>query len=224
MNTSKLLKGDNVRKSRLHDEKGNFVGFKNLIVNGVPAFFSGFSRVLFNKRPEKPWISYNAIRVLENHLGPNSRVLEFGSGMSTIWYARHAGKVFSIENDSGWYEMLTKIMNGKNLRNVTYQFADNKESYISFGSSESEGFDLIMVDGSFRSDCIERSLQLLKPGGIIYLDNADKDSGDAGGDMRIAENRLREFVKEKDAELFEFTDFAPTQLFVQQGILVKAKR
>ena len=86
-------------------------------------------------------------------------------------------------------------------------------------SQDNIGFDLIIVDGSYRSKCMASAIKLLKPGGIIYLDNSDKDYI-SGGDMRLAEDILLDFAQEKHAQFKYFTDFAPAEFFVNQGLIV----
>ncbi|MGC4036275.1 MAG: class I SAM-dependent methyltransferase [Chitinophagaceae bacterium] len=221
---SKLIAGNKVRKSRLHDEKGNFVGWKKMITHGIPAFTTGLLRIVLNYRPEKPWISYSAISILKTKLNKQSRVLEFGSGMSTIWYSKHAGEVFSVEDNSGWYKNISKVFSAKNMNNVSYHFMDDENNYSSFMTNDNKKFDLIMIDGSHRSQCINTAIKLIKPGGIIYLDNSDKDSTEQGGDMRLAEQTLRQYADSTGSRLTTFTDFAPTQLFVQQGLMLEKSR
>lgn len=217
----KLISGDALRKSRLHDEKGNFVGLGRFISNGPKAVATGLMRLAFDYRPSQPWIAYSVIQILERHLTRSSRVLEFGSGMSTIWYARLAGEVCSVEDYKPWYEKVKKILINEKLQNVNYQFKEHADGYSQCFSDDSRGFDLIMVDGSHRSACIAHAAKLLGPGGILYLDNSDKDSTSKGGDMRLAETNALQFANEKNAEISYFTDFAPTQLFVQQGLMVR---
>lgn len=218
---TKLISGDQLRKSRLHDEKGNFASWKNVLLHAPPAALSGFLRISMGYRPNLPWIAYSSIRILSSFLNKNSRVLEFGSGMSTIWYAKHAGAVFSIEDHKPWYEKVSAIIANKRLRNVTYRFTETESEYYSFMSDDVLGFDLVMVDGNFRSKCVSHASKLVRPGGILYLDNSDKDSAPHGGDMRSAESLVRNLAKEMNAEITEVTDFAPTQFFVQQGLYAK---
>ena len=66
-------------KARLHDEKGNFVGWRRLILNGSRAIGSGMLRIVFGVRSEKPWISYSAIKELDQFLDADSRT----AGLST---------------------------------------------------------------------------------------------------------------------------------------------
>lgn len=91
-----FLTGEN-RISRFHDEKGNFVDLPGLL-NAVPAFTSAAAKRLFGYRPRVPVISYRARRLIANLLTPESRMVEFGSGNSTPWFAARSGRVLSIED------------------------------------------------------------------------------------------------------------------------------
>lgn len=74
-----------------------------------------------------------------------------------------------------------------------------------------DGFDLIMVDGEYRADCVEVARSCLRPGGMVYLDNSDVEPD--------AKKNLARLAKERGATIRLFTDFAPTAFFVNQGML-----
>ncbi len=217
---AKIISGKN-RKTRLHDEKNNFVGWRNLIRHCPRAIGSGLLRITLDHRPELPWISYEAIHLLDKFLSPTSRVLEFGSGMSTIWYAKRKAEIYSVEGCRPWHEKISLIIKARGLSNVHYHFANSPDEYHSFMNDDTEGFDLIMVDGEYRSACIANSMKLLKPGGILYLDNSDKHSTLQGGDTRLAEEYALSFAQDKGATITYITDFAPTQFFINQALLIK---
>ena len=212
----KLIAGGPKRKTRLHDEKGNLVSVSRLLRNGPNALVSGSARLIFGVRPERPWISYDAQRLLQSHLTPLSRVLEFGSGMSTMWYAQHAGHVVSIEDDRNWYDAIGVTI--RRQSNVDYRFAANATEYVSFPDGP---YDLIMIDGSFRAECVEASLASLAPSGILYLDNSDKNVGGLPGNVPEAERLLLSYARKYGCQVQHITDFAPTQLFVQEGLMVR---
>lgn len=216
----RLLAGAPTRKSRLHSERGVRISLWSLTRNAPRAIASGFARLLFGWRPKRPWISYDAQKVLADRLGPNSRVLEFGSGMSTIWYAAHAGAVVSLEHFEPWYRRVDALLRRRRLRNVQYRLDPDMNGYTRPTAVEAEnGFDLIMVDGVARERCVANSLNLLRPGGAIYLDNSDQGVG-GNGDLPSARRLLLDFAAEVGGEVQIFTDFAPTQLFVQEGLMV----
>lgn len=217
----KIISAGPGRKSRLHDEKDNFVGFKRLLLNAPHATLTGLLRLSVGYRPELPWISYSAIGVLEKFLTKTSRVLEFGSGMSTIWYAKHGGEVYSVEDCKPWFDKVGDLIEHKNIKNINLHFASGLNEYSQFMTNDDAGFDLIMIDGNHRSACVAHAIKLLKSGGILYLDNSDRDTKIKSGDTRLAEELALQFARERHAQVTYFTDFAPTQFFVQQGLMVK---
>jgi predicted O-methyltransferase YrrM len=218
---TKLIRGDKLRRTRLHDEKGNCIAWRDAFLHGPLAGVTGVLRLTIGYRPTVPWISYTVIRLLRDFLSKESRVLEFGSGMSTVWYALRAQEVCSVEDYLPWYKKVDDMLITQGLNNVTYKFAETASDYYAFMANDRSAFNLIMIDGSHRSKCVENALTLLRPGGILYLDNSDKDSSPGGGDMRCAEQRALEFAKYRDAQVSYFTDFAPTQFFVQQGMMIR---
>jgi predicted O-methyltransferase YrrM len=179
---------------------------------------------LFGKSWPQPWIAYDAQAPLARHLGGRGRVLEFGSWMSTIWFARHAEEVVSIEDHSGWFARVEGMMKNAGLGNVRYRLAEEPADYCMPKEEErGGGFDLIMVDGLYRDRCIDTAIALVRPGGIIYLDNADRSNlHPRDGDMAEARRKLYAFAEAVGGTVQWFTDFAPGLLFVTGGLLVKA--
>lgn len=212
---TKLLAGSAYRRTRLHDERGNIVPLSRALRNGPRALATGLARLVFSKRPERPWISYDAQQVIARHLDRSSRVLEFGSGMSTIWYARRAGRVTSVEDDRAWFEMIRGRLAGEG--NVDYRLAGSPDDYLDVPRIK---YDLIMIDGRYRDRCVEAVLPLLAERGMIYLDNSDRCVAGTSGDIPAARAALQAFASDRRLTVRYFTDFAPTQLFVQQGMLV----
>ena len=122
-----------------------------------------------------PWLTTDSIKFLEQYFleNKNPRVLEFGSGASTIWFARRTNHLVSIEHQGNWYRMVKKRL--KEVRKNHVKLILKPKPYFSICSSfEKESFDLIVVDGRHRIKCIKGSIPLLKPGGVMMLDNADK--------------------------------------------------
>src|SRR5262245_5283229 len=104
---------------------------------------------------EMPWFSYAAIDFLEKFLQPHMSVCEYGSGGSTIFFARRTCSVFSIEDNAGWHDLVTHRVREKSLRNVRvelhpFDFKDPTgfESSTYLQAMPDEKFDVIVVDGS----------------------------------------------------------------------------
>jgi SAM-dependent methyltransferase len=133
---------------------------------------------------EIPWFSYAAIDFLEKFVQPHMTVCEYGSGGSTLFFARRAHSVFSIEDNPEWFERVQKRLKEKSVSNVTLKLCPfDFKNPAGFEESEylkaipDERFDIIVVDGSeewtqVRPVCFQRAEARVKPGGIIVLDDS----------------------------------------------------
>jgi hypothetical protein len=207
------------RISRFHDEKGNFVDLAGL-PNSVPAFFSAAAKRLLGYRPKVPMISYRARRTIEARLGPEVKMIEFGSGNSTPWFASRVGFLYSIEDAPDWYEHVKRELERHGIRNVSYELRE-ADNYADLSNIDDGTIDFALVDGTDREGCIIAVVPKLKPGAWIYLDNSDKDMTQQNGDLRRAETALRDAVSEKGGEICCFSDFSPSNFFVEQGMLAQ---
>ena len=165
-----IWQGHGRGQPRFRDQLGRRVSLRRLLRNGPRAVLTGLSRTLLDKRPARPWISYDAAKAIGRHLGPTSSVLEFGSGMSTAWYASRAGHVLSIERDAEWFAEVSSRL--ATLENAELRLCESREAYLAI--EDDRQFDLIMIDGAWRDDCAQLATRHLAPGGVIYCDNTDK--------------------------------------------------
>src|SRR5258708_33202726 len=53
-----------------------------------------------------PWLTFDAVHYLENHIKQGSRVFEYGSGSSTLFWMRFKAHCVSIEHDPAWYALI----------------------------------------------------------------------------------------------------------------------
>lgn len=213
----KLFAAGPGRKSRLHDAQGNRLSLERTFRNGPQALVSGLIRLTTGHLPDQPWISYDAYRLLSSRLDAKSRVLEFGSGMSTAYWAEYAGEVIAIEDNAEWHTIVEERFRRRGITNATIILKPDLANYARLTTSErGDGFDLIIVDGQVRAECARFALSCLRPGGSIYLDNSDV--------APEARETLIEATKILGGSTRVFTDFAPTALFVQQGLLFTLPR
>jgi predicted O-methyltransferase YrrM len=211
----KLVNG-NRETHRLKDEKGNLIPVSRLLRNGPRAAATFVGRKFFSVRPPVPWISYDARELLVKLLPREASVLEFGSGLSTLWYSRQFGKVMSVEDHEGWYHEVCRLLDGHKRANARLYYHQGA-AYCNFAEAAGEKFDLAMIDGSNRDGCMRFALGRMKADAVVYLDNSDKHP--QGGDTRGAEAQLLEAAQARGGRVVYFTDFAPTDLFVNQGLL-----
>lgn len=207
------------RKSRFHDEKGNLVDVGGLVY-APAALASAVLRVAFGRRPPRPLISYRAAKHLDRLLRKDWRGVEFGSGYSTPWLAKRLGFLLSIEDDPNWHRRVAGLLAGIAPDTVRHELR-TAETYFDLAEFPSAFFDFALVDGTCRADCIAAVVPKIRPGGWLYLDNSDKDMTRPDGDLRRAEALLLEHVRQRGGETSYFTDFAPTNFFVEQGLLAR---
>jgi SAM-dependent methyltransferase len=133
---------------------------------------------------EIPWFSYSAIDFLDDFLEPHMTVCEYGSGGSTLFFAQRVKSVFSIEDNSKWYELVTARLAEKAIKNATLTLCpfDFKkpagfENSRYLNAMPDEKFDVIVVDGSeewnqVRPICFQKAEAHVKKGGLIVVDDS----------------------------------------------------
>lgn len=152
---------------------------------------------------ELPWLTFPAIERLRSFLAPDMRVFEYGSGGSTLFFARRANEVVSMEHNGEWYEKLMSRLEEEKVTNCTIHHVppspdDRGESgdpadpdaYVS-SSEQHEGmsfyeyatkieaypddyFDVVLVDGRARPSCFKNAIPKVKQNGMLVWDNTSR--------------------------------------------------
>lgn len=137
-----------------------------------------------------PWWTFAAVDRVEEFLAerPDARVLEWGSGVSTVWLAGRTGQVVSVEHDAEWAESMKPHLPS----NVTLKLVEPVASATPVVGSQKPGFegldfadyvaagsthgraDLVVVDGRAREACLPVALDALAADGLVVLDNVDR--------------------------------------------------
>lgn len=116
-----------------------------------------------------PWFTYPAFAFLSERVRRNWRVLEFGSGMGTIWWSRNVDHHVALEHDSEW---AARVAESSSARVVQTNAAD-ATSYIA-PARDLGVFDVVIVDGLFRNECLLVACDLVSANGVIVLDDAQR--------------------------------------------------
>ena len=133
-----------------------------------------------------PWFTYPAIHFLkERILKDELHVFEFGSGNSTLWWMNIAASVHSVEHEEEWFERIRAQISQK----VTYEHVllEYDGRYCRAIADKQMAFDVVVVDGRDRVNCIKHSIPALTDRGVLILDNADRDSYRPGFDLLTQE-------------------------------------
>ena len=214
----KIVCADGFRKTRFHDEKGNLLPPDQL--RHLPRNLVYTTRRLATGRlPELPWITFDAIERLSEVLMPGWRMVEFGSGMSTAWYAGRVAQVHTIEDDPFWYRRVAASAPA----DVRCELRQGS-SYWDLSEYEDGCLDVVVVDGSHRAECVRSALPKLGPGGWLFLDNSDKDMSTGGrGDLRRAEAALFDGVRDRGGHTEQATGLTVGRLIAQQWLLAQLR-
>ena len=126
-------------------------------------------------RPQRPWLTSKATDLLEAFLKESDVGVEFGSGRSTIWFAKKIMKLTSIEDNPTWYVKVSRLLEKNNLMDkVNYYLANNEEEYINKADMfEDNSIDFCLIDGTARDLCMKKIIPKIKNGGLLVLDNVN---------------------------------------------------
>ncbi|MEQ6120604.1 class I SAM-dependent methyltransferase [Reichenbachiella sp. MALMAid0571] len=163
-----------------------------------------YNKVYQSFNPGLPWLCITAIEFFKKYLTDEMIGVEFGSGRSTHFFCERSKFVVSIEHHETWYHMVKQKLEKEGIDNVDYRFVPaNSESeemelpafykewnlktkdfeyrkmynnYFNVLKDFENGyFDYILIDGRARPECLFTSMKHLKSGGLMILDNSERE-------------------------------------------------
>lgn len=153
---------------------------------------------------EQAWLNFPALDFLDEHLTSEMRVFEFGGGGSTLFFLNRVGFVATVENDGEWFQILSEkvkaktaadrwqgfFQKGEPAKNNSQRSPDQPADFMSNAPGEANlsyekyaktihqfeksFFDVVLVDGRARPSCVAESLEHLKRGGLLVVDNMER--------------------------------------------------
>ena len=163
-----------------------------------------FRSALMGKSVDKfgkpiPWYTYPAIEFLTHKDFKEKRILEWGAGQSTFWWASRAKEIIAFESDPFWHAVIGR----SSLPNVTLLLTSNDalncDQYL-LGKK----FDVIIIDGLNRFQCAIQSVDLLVKNGVIILDDSEGFWGEENGKYPILD-----LFRERGFQRVDFFGNAP---------------
>ena len=126
---------------------------------------------------QKPWWVETAVEQVEKFLldSPRTRVFEWGAGCSTVWLAKRCEWLLSVEHDDHYADKVMERLVGyqhANLLVIPFLGPAYPGAIADFAA---DSFDLICVDGRMRNACVQAAIPQLRRGGMLLLDNSDRD-------------------------------------------------
>ena len=160
---------------------------------------------------ELPWITVIAKNYIQEYLNKKqnneTKIFEYGSGGSSLFFLKNASEVVSAEHDEEWFNRVKTIISHQNILGWEGCFfkaeqiekdllnekrdASNPDDYYTDDNSfkdflfknyvssidkfQDNYFDIVLVDGRSRPACIKHSVNKVKKGGLLVLDNAERE-------------------------------------------------
>jgi hypothetical protein len=133
----------------------------------------------------KPWMHKDSIEYIENYSNNKQiTLLEFGSGNSTIYYENICNKIYSVEHNKIWYDKIKNQLTKTNykLQEINYiskppinhKFYNVDKITELFPDIIGECIDVLIIDGIDRVNCFFGSINNVKKGGLIVLDDSNR--------------------------------------------------
>lgn len=144
-----------------------------------------------------PWVTYSFIDFIKERITKEHDIFEFGSGNSTIFYAKLARSVHSVEHDKDWFEKSSKI-NLPNVKMIQCDLVPGGD-YSKSAAGTGNKFHVIIVDGRDRVNCCKEAVNSLTDDGIIVLDDSE----------RTEYQEAHSFLKAQGFKYLPFSGMAP---------------
>jgi hypothetical protein len=125
------------------------------------------------RHPKDPWITRDAIVIVDGLLRATDHGLEWGSGNGSLWFGERVASLTSVEHNPVWYERMAPRITAAGLTNVRYLLVREADYTSPIDGFADESLDFVLVDGLFRDQTFERSIPKVKAGGFIIFDNVN---------------------------------------------------
>jgi len=144
-----------------------------------------------------PWYQYAAIDFLGERVDADHRVFEFGSGNSTLWWARRTASVTAVEHEPAWATTVRETA-PENVTLLEIALEPDGE-YSRTPARTGARHEIVVIDGRDRVNCAYRCLDALTDDGVIVWDDSQRRRYRPGLD----------FLAEKGFRRLRFTGLGP---------------
>lgn len=144
-----------------------------------------------------PWVTYSFIDFIKERINKTQHIFEYGSGSSTLFYAKRVATVTSVEHDETWLNKI-KSTSPANAEMIFCALERDGE-YAKKASLLGKKFEIIIVDGRDRVNCCKYSIDALTENGVLVLDDSE----------RQAYHPARVLLQEKGFKELSFSGISP---------------
>lgn len=158
-----------------------------------------------------PWLTYPFIAFIEGRIHNQLTIFEYGSGDSTLWFAKRVQSIDAVEHHFEWYTYVnSKKTNNMTLKHVELDYDGNYARAIHLSGKL---YDIVIVDGRDRNKCMEEACKALTSSGVIIVDNSNILKYETGKD----------YLKKQGFKQLAFEGMAPvTPYLTETSVFYKA--
>jgi hypothetical protein len=165
-----------------------------------------------------PWYTFPAIDFIDTKDFSSKLVLEFGSGQSTLWWAKRCKRVVSFESDPKWFAYVQSVLPDNAKLLLIADDLNGLQDHL-----QGSKFDVIVIDGLDRLKAAICSIELLESEGAILVDNSDV----SWGAEATKEYPILQLMRSSGFSRIDFYGYAPgvvmqhcTSLFFKGGSFI----
>jgi hypothetical protein len=124
-----------------------------------------------------PWWAESSLPWLDAFLRKKGcRIFEYGSGASTRWLAERCAYMRSVEHDKAWWGRADGALKVWDPETKCVFLRPLDHTYeTAIWEQEGASFDLVIVDGRRRVECVKTAKQFVKHGGYLVLDDSQRE-------------------------------------------------
>jgi hypothetical protein len=123
-----------------------------------------------------PWLPFRLVDELAARVGPGSRVFEYGGGGSTLWFLGRGATVVTVEHHPEWAAELRRRITSDRWTLLERSADDAFADYVRAIEEYPDGsLDVVVVDGRERARCAAAAAAKVAPGGLLLVDDIDRE-------------------------------------------------
>ena len=123
----------------------------------------------------RPLWAPRALQIIEESIGARggrARILEFGSGAATVFLLRRGATVVTVEADDSRARAIEEVATRRGVaEKLTIVPGDRAYRDVVEELESDAPFDILLIDGRERADCLRQVLHLVKSDGSVILDD-----------------------------------------------------
>ena len=109
--------------------------------------FKKIDKKIYLSDPE-PWLTFTAIDFIRERLKKGFKILEWGSGSSSLWFDQYGCLVSAIEHNEEW----ANIVKGMKSENLHVMIAKGQNDYVK-PKIDFSAMNIFLIDGIYRNEC-----------------------------------------------------------------------